>query len=224
MGLYVQGGKKVGGMYMADGRGNATKVGGMYYADGKGNATKIFQNYVPAGTVLWSGHAIFCSDNSDPIMGSNEVMQSVLKLPKYFKNLKGIKLTFGLGMIVKTYDIGSVYLFSSGEVDTNDIEEADGTSVSYPSSVKVTREQLMSGNATVFKSNYIHFHPSDTGGSDAVEKYDLEMYTDKTNGLVLAQQGQSLTNFLGMVVSKNYYSGKNDYYYAYPVLTKIESI
>ncbi|MBU7540917.1 hypothetical protein LL936_12865 [Levilactobacillus brevis] len=41
MGLYVQGGKKVGGMYMADGRGNATKIGGMYYADGKGNATKI---------------------------------------------------------------------------------------------------------------------------------------------------------------------------------------
>lgn len=221
MGLYIQGGKKIGGMYMADGRGNAKKIGGMYYADGKGNATKIFQNYVPSGTVLWSGHALFCSDGSDPIMRSEWVMKSVLTLPKYFKNLKGIKLTFGLGMIVKTYAIGYVYLFSSGE--SGNTMSADGTSVSYPSSVTVTREQLMSGNATVFKNTDINFRPHDSFGG-AIVKYALEMYTDKTNGLVLARQNQSLTNFIGMVVSNHYSNGGNNYYYAYPVLTKIESI
>lgn len=224
MGIYVQGGKKLGGMYMADGSGNAKKIGGMYYADGKGNATKIFQNYVPAGTVLWSGNAIFCSNNNDPIMGSGLVMQSVLKLPKYFKNLKGIKLTFGLGMIVKTYDIGSVYLFPSGKVDTNDLEEGDGTSVTYPSSVTVTREQLMSGNATVFNHTDIRFYPNETRESGGVNKYDLEMYTNKTNSLVLARRGGSLINFVGMVVADNYDTDGNNYYYAYPVLTKIESI
>ena len=54
MGLYVQGGKKVGGMYMADGRGNATKIGGMYYADGKGNAKLLYQDKWPAGTILYT--------------------------------------------------------------------------------------------------------------------------------------------------------------------------
>ncbi|ARN91236.1 hypothetical protein AZI09_12140 (plasmid) [Levilactobacillus brevis] len=222
MGLYVQGGKKVGGMYMADGRGNATKVGGMYYADGKGNATKIFQNYVPAGTVLWSGHAIFCSNDSDPIMRSGMVMKSALELPKYFKDLKGIKLTFGLGTIVKTYDIGDVYLFTSGE--TGSSTSADGTSVTYPSSVTVTRKQLMSGNTTVFKHTDINFYPWDNDRSGGVHKYDLKMYTNKTNSLVLAQQEQSLTNFVGMVVANNYSNNGNNYYYAYPVLTKIEAI
>lgn len=53
MGLYIQGGKKIGGMYMGDGRGNATKVGGMYYADGKGNATKIYSSSYPSGYVFW---------------------------------------------------------------------------------------------------------------------------------------------------------------------------
>lgn len=57
MGIYVQGGKKVGGMYMADGQGNATKIGGMYYANGKGNATKIYSSFLPVGTVLWSGNS-----------------------------------------------------------------------------------------------------------------------------------------------------------------------
>ncbi|WP_061776541.1 hypothetical protein [Levilactobacillus senmaizukei] len=56
MGLYVQGGKKVGGMYMADGRGNATKVGGMYYADGRGNATKIYSSFYPSGYVFWQAN------------------------------------------------------------------------------------------------------------------------------------------------------------------------
>ena len=59
MGLYIQDGKKVGGMYMADGRGNATKVGGMYYADGKGNATKIYSSSYPSGYVFWQ------SDNAN---------------------------------------------------------------------------------------------------------------------------------------------------------------
>lgn len=59
MGLYVQGGKKIGGMYMADGRGNATKIGGMYYADGKGNATKIYSSFYPSGYVFWQ------SDNAN---------------------------------------------------------------------------------------------------------------------------------------------------------------
>jgi len=221
MGLYIQGGKKIGGMYMADGRGNATKVGGMYYGDGKGNATKIFQNYVPAGTVLWSGHAIFCSDNSDPIMRSGSVMKSALKLPKYFKDLKGIKLTFGLGTIVKTEDIGYVYLFNSGEGGS---DERDGTSVTYPLSATITREQLMSGNTTVFKKTDIDFYPNEAFGKGPVYKYALEMYTNKTNSLVLAQQGQSLTNFLGMVVANNYNGSGANNYYAYPVLTKIEAI
>lgn len=222
MGLYIQGGKKIGGMYMADGRGNATKIDGMYYADGKGNATKIFKNYVPSGTVLWSGHAIFCSNDSDPIMRSGMVMKSALELPKYFKDLRGIKLTFGLGTIVKTYDIGYVYLFTSGE--SGNSMSADGTSVTYPSSVTVTRKQLMSGNTTVFKHTDINFHPGDSFGSGTVSKYDLKMYTNKTNSLVLSQQGQSLTNFVGMVVANNYDTSGANYYYAYPVLTKIEAI
>lgn len=53
MGLYLQGGEKVGGMYMADGKGNATKIGGMYYADGKGNATKIYSSMYPSGYLFW---------------------------------------------------------------------------------------------------------------------------------------------------------------------------
>lgn len=56
MGIYIQGGKKVGGMYMADGRGNATKIGGMYYADGKGNATKIYSSFYPSGYVFWQAN------------------------------------------------------------------------------------------------------------------------------------------------------------------------
>ncbi|MBS1006816.1 hypothetical protein JK163_11105 [Levilactobacillus brevis] len=55
MGLYVQGGKKVGGMYMADGSGTYKKIGGMYYADGEGNTKKIYSSFLPAGTVLYDG-------------------------------------------------------------------------------------------------------------------------------------------------------------------------
>ncbi|WAD03151.1 hypothetical protein ORR04_13820 (plasmid) [Levilactobacillus brevis] len=54
MGIYVQGGKKAGGMYMADGSGNAKKIGGMYYADGKGNAKLLYQDKWPAGTILYT--------------------------------------------------------------------------------------------------------------------------------------------------------------------------
>jgi len=53
MGIYIQGGKKVGGMFMADGRGSAKKVGGMYYSDGKGNATKIYSSMYPSGYLFW---------------------------------------------------------------------------------------------------------------------------------------------------------------------------
>ena len=224
MGLYVQGGKKVGGMYMADGRGNATKVGGMYYADGKGNAVKIFQDYVPSGTVLWSGNAIFCSQNSDPIMNhTGMVRKSALALPKNFKNLRGIKLTFRVGVIVKTDDLNGTYIFTSGE--SGDPMERDGTSVTYPLSVTVTQEQLMSGNTTVFKKTDIKFYPSETRFAiNDGYKYDLKMYTNRTNSLVLAQPNQGLTNFSTMIVSNNYDSRGGNYYYAYPVLTKIEAI
>ncbi|WP_203640673.1 hypothetical protein [Levilactobacillus andaensis] len=90
MGLYVQGGKKVGGMYMADGRGNATKIGGMYYADGKGNAKKIYSSFLPAGTVLYDG-----SSQADWHKLTSIGLQQY-QLTKPLEKLKnGIKVTYG---------------------------------------------------------------------------------------------------------------------------------
>lgn len=54
MGLYVQGGKKVGGMYMADGKGDYKKIGGMYWSDGKGQTQKIYSSFLPTGQSLYS--------------------------------------------------------------------------------------------------------------------------------------------------------------------------
>ena len=54
MGLYVQGGKKVGGMYMADGKGDYKKIGGMYWSDGKGQTEKIYSSFLPTGQSLYS--------------------------------------------------------------------------------------------------------------------------------------------------------------------------
>lgn len=94
MGLYVQGGKKVGGMYMADGRGNATKIGGMYYADGKGNATKIYSSMYPNGYVVWQpsndyGIALGGSHSDSPYLLSGNALQFDLN-QKLIKN--GIKI------------------------------------------------------------------------------------------------------------------------------------
>lgn len=54
MGLYVQDGKRVGGMYMADGNGTYKKIGGMYYADGKGSVKLLYQDKWPVGTILYT--------------------------------------------------------------------------------------------------------------------------------------------------------------------------
>lgn len=68
MGLYVQGGKKVGGMYMADGKGNYKKIGGMYWSDGKGQTQKIYSSFLPVGQSLYSiptgYNGFFLSGNS----------------------------------------------------------------------------------------------------------------------------------------------------------------
>lgn len=94
MGIYIQGGKKVGGMYMADGRGNATKVGGMYYADGKGNATKIYPSMYPNSYVVWQssnnyGIALGGSQSDSPYFLSGNALQFYLN-QKRIKN--GIKI------------------------------------------------------------------------------------------------------------------------------------
>jgi len=109
MGIYIQGGKKVGGMYMADGRGNATKIGGMYYADGKGNATKIYSSYLPVGTVLYEipnkYTSVFLSGNSKvPSYGSSFAILTKTVLLKYpIKKCKnGVKVT--LSKQILTYD------------------------------------------------------------------------------------------------------------------------
>lgn len=94
MGLYIQDGKKVGGMYMADGRGNATKVGGMYYSDGRGNAVKIYSSMYPDGHVLWQssndyGIALGGSHSDSPYLVSGNALQFALN-KKLIKN--GIKI------------------------------------------------------------------------------------------------------------------------------------
>lgn len=90
MGLYAQGGKKVGGMYMADGSGTYKKIGGMYYADGKGNAKKIYSSFLPAGTVLYDGS----SQEDWHKLTSIDLQQ--YQLTKPLEKLKnGIKVTYG---------------------------------------------------------------------------------------------------------------------------------
>lgn len=68
MGLYVQDGKKVGGMYMADGKGIGKKIGGMYWSDGKGQTQKIYSSFLPTGQSLYSiptgYNGFFLSGNS----------------------------------------------------------------------------------------------------------------------------------------------------------------
>lgn len=90
MGLYVKGGKKIGGMYMADGSGTYKKIGGMYYADGEGNAKKIYSSFLPAGTVLYDG-----SSQADwHKLTSSDLEQYNLNKPlEKLKN--GIKVTYG---------------------------------------------------------------------------------------------------------------------------------
>lgn len=90
MGLYIQGGKKVGGMYMADGNGAYKKIGGMYYADGKGNAKKIYYSFLPAGTVLYDGSSQ--ADWNKLIFTDPQEYQLTKPLEK-LKN--GIKVTYG---------------------------------------------------------------------------------------------------------------------------------
>lgn len=94
MGLYIKGGKKVGGMYMADGKGTYKKIGGMYYADGKGNATKIYSSMYPDGHVLWQssndyGIALGGSHSDSPYLLSGNALQFDLN-QKLIKN--GIKI------------------------------------------------------------------------------------------------------------------------------------
>ncbi|ABJ64211.1 hypothetical protein LVIS_1079 [Levilactobacillus brevis ATCC 367] len=90
MGIYIQGGKKVGGMYMADGRGNATKIGGMYYADGKGNAKKIYYSFLPAGTILYDGSS---QADWDKLYITGPQQYQLTKPLEKLKN--GIKVTYG---------------------------------------------------------------------------------------------------------------------------------
>lgn len=90
MGLYVQGGKKFGGMYMADGSGTYKKIGGMYYADGEGNTKKIYSSFLPVGTVLYDGSS---KVDWNKLLFTDPQQYQLTKPLEKLKN--GIKVTYG---------------------------------------------------------------------------------------------------------------------------------
>lgn len=67
---------------------------GLYYADGKGNAIKVFQNFVPAGKVLWQGPRAFTTVKStDGKLDSRLVMNQPIELGVRLSNLQtGLKI------------------------------------------------------------------------------------------------------------------------------------
>lgn len=146
MGLYVQGGKKVGGMYMADGRGNATKIGGMYYADGKGNATKIYSSYLPTGYVIFDGGGYATAFNDVfSVTGSinrsrNEKIKIVntneVALPFSINKLKtGIVISFSR-FAELSYD--QSYFFSSPLTNSGSLWNSN-------SPISITKSELLKG-------------------------------------------------------------------------------
>lgn len=152
MGIYVQGGKKAGGMYMADGRGNATKVGGMYYADGKGNATKIYSSFYPSGYVFWqadnangNGFGIN-APNAPTIITNTSIKQKI--------NIAGIKN--GIRVYINT----SKYYGYSSARGINMLFDWNGSTIpegytnlySKPSAAIDIPANQLAGNSILYKS------------------------------------------------------------------------
>lgn len=148
MGLYVQGGKKVGGMYMADGRGNATKVGGMYYGDGKGNATKIYSSYLPTGYVIFDGGGYATAfNNVYSKTGSSSPYSSVSTKIKIVKTNK-IVLPFSINKLKTGIVISSsmAAYFSYNSSDFYSYPWAEYSSnFRFKSPISITKAELLTG-------------------------------------------------------------------------------
>ena len=144
MGLYIQGGKKVGGMYMADGHGGSKKIGGMYYANGQGNVKKIFQSTLPVGTMLWNEKKAF-TDSGFTRTNENLLKDQVVKLPYPIVMLKN-----GLKISVSKW----LYFFNGGE---NPYWKTGPLTTTYPSPGIVSYYIKLnpSGNALVSKSDLL---------------------------------------------------------------------
>jgi len=143
MGLYVQGGKKVGGMYMADGRGNATKIGGMYYADGKGNATKFYSSYLPTGYVIFDGGGYATAFND-----VFSIKWSIgTSSPEKIKIVKTNKVT--LPFSINNLKTGIVISFSKFAFFNYDESSFYSTPLNYfqgfNSPKRITKEKLLKG-------------------------------------------------------------------------------
>jgi len=144
MGLYVQGGRKISGMYMADGHGGSKKIGGMYYANGQGNVKKIFQSTLPVGTMLWNEKKAF-TDSGFTRINKNLLKDQVVKLPYPIAMLKN-----GLKISVSKW----LYFFNGGE---NPYWKTGPLNTTYPSPsiVKYYIKLNPSGNALVSKSDLL---------------------------------------------------------------------
>lgn len=144
MGIYIQGGKKVGGMYMADGRGNATKIGGMYYADGKGNATKAYSSYLPTGYVIFDGGGYATAFNDVfSVIGSIRASVEKIKIVK----TNEVVLPFSInklktGIVISSSKFAELsydgsYFFSS--------PLAGASGFNFKSPISITKAELLKG-------------------------------------------------------------------------------
>ncbi|KWT44217.1 hypothetical protein EFS21_10230 [Levilactobacillus brevis] len=186
--------------------------------DANSKGQHAYHDYALPSSVLWSGEALFSTESMSLPTGVTK-LAAPLELPIAFKDLRGIRLTFGTAVIKKTYDSGLKFYFRSGET-TSDGMAADGTWMKYPTTVTLMRSQLLdsANESTVFNPTDITTdwpNPSLTAFvalSDGIDK------------LVLGQHGVSFKDNGGWVMSKQWDTFGANYLYGYPVLTKIEAI
>jgi len=184
MGLYIQGGKKIGGMYMADSRGNATKIDGMYYADGKGNATKVYSSYLPTGYVIFDGggyatafndvfsvtRSINASVEKIKIVKTNEVVLpfsiNKLKTGIVISSSKFAELSYDGSLFSPSPLAGSVFNFKS-PISITKAELLKGYVYGRDTRANNSLSIKLVGNSLVFSSNAPHRYgaPSGTYGT-----------------------------------------------------------
>lgn len=179
----------------------------------------FYRYYKPSGTVLWTGHAAF--DSSPVARIASRFQRTPIQVTVPFAKVRGIKLTFGVGLITKGYAIGDVYVYSSGEGVSTDVG-ADGATISYPTSATVNRASLLSttGTKIVSKSQI-------TSSASFATNYDLNLATDGVSKLVIGIANNStLTNFASDAVVGKFdsWNRPGNWYHMYLTLNKIEAI